>query len=92
MNILSRIRDICPRVKYMMSRIRDYRPMSDKSQFEEIRDGLRPQNLAVPDLYDPLSGLLHSAFLQSVETCRHYWQNLLSHTRLGKRGRGRPSA
>ena len=31
MNILSRIRDIRPRVKYMMSRIRDYRPMSDKS-------------------------------------------------------------
>ena len=28
MNILSRIRDIRPRVKYMMSRIRDYRPMS----------------------------------------------------------------
>ena len=30
MNILSRIRDIRPRVKYMMSRIRDNRPMSDK--------------------------------------------------------------
>ena len=30
MNILSRIRDIRPRVKYMMSRIRDYRPMSVK--------------------------------------------------------------
>ena len=28
MNILSRIRDIRPRVKYMMSRIRDNRPMS----------------------------------------------------------------
>ena len=31
MNILSRIRDIRPRVKYMMSRIRDYRPMSVKA-------------------------------------------------------------
>ena len=30
MNILSRIRDIRPRVKYMMSRIRDNRPMSVK--------------------------------------------------------------
>ena len=28
MNILSRICDIRPRVKYMMSRIRDNRPMS----------------------------------------------------------------
>ena len=28
MNILSRIRDIRPHVKYMMSRIRDNRPMS----------------------------------------------------------------
>ena len=32
MNILSRIRDIRPRVKYMMSRIRDNRPMSVKAQ------------------------------------------------------------
>ena len=31
MNILSRIRDIRPRVKYMMSRIRDNRPMSAKA-------------------------------------------------------------
>ena len=31
MNILSRIRDIRPRVKYMMSRIRDNRPMSVKN-------------------------------------------------------------
>ena len=31
MNILSRIRDIRPRVKYMMSRIRDNRPMSVKA-------------------------------------------------------------
>ena len=30
MNILSRICDIRPRVKYMMSRIRDNRPMSVK--------------------------------------------------------------
>ena len=30
MNILSRIRDIRPCVKYMMSRIRDNRPMSVK--------------------------------------------------------------
>ena len=31
MNILSRICDIRPRVKYMMSRIRDNRPMSVKN-------------------------------------------------------------
>ena len=31
MNILSRICDIRPRVKYMMSRIRDNRPMSVNS-------------------------------------------------------------
>ena len=39
MNILSRIRDIRPRVKYMMSRIRDYRPMSVK-----IKDACHGKN------------------------------------------------
>ena len=33
MNILSRICDIRPRVKYMMSRIRDNRPMSVNHMF-----------------------------------------------------------
>ena len=33
MNILSRICDIRPRVKYMMSRIRDNRPMSVNMRF-----------------------------------------------------------
>ena len=36
MNILSRIRDIRPRVKYMMSRIRDNRPMSVKHSTQVI--------------------------------------------------------
>ena len=36
MNILSRIRDIRPRVKYMMSRIRDYRPMSVKGHLSNL--------------------------------------------------------
>ena len=35
MNILSRIRDIRPRVKYMMSRIRDNRPMSVNESTKE---------------------------------------------------------
>ena len=36
MNILSRICDIRPRVKYMMSRIRDNRPMSVKVPFSRL--------------------------------------------------------
>ena len=39
MNILSRICDIRPRVKYMMSRIRDNRPMSVK-----IKDACHERN------------------------------------------------
>ena len=38
MNILSRIRDIRPRVKYMMSRIRDYRPMSVNTPRKRFTD------------------------------------------------------
>ena len=49
MNILSRICDIRPRVKYMMSRIRDNRPMSvnmRRSFFFCLRE--RRQVLHVP--------------------------------------------
>ena len=66
MNILSRIRDIHPRVKYMMSRIRDIRPMSVKPNEKDT--------YTVKPLNNGHTGIFFSVKLSmsgSVHLCNH---------------------